>query len=86
MKGTLVNILKYRDCDKSREELIEMFNGMKTTSKEPDRFHYIRCWNGALEIDPVVLTAGLVQVPADQSTPNDASGGEVLPATGSQLQ
>lgn len=59
MKTPLKEIIKYPTCDKSRDELIAIFNSMKTSSNN-DRFHYIRCWNGTLEEEPVNLTEGLV--------------------------
>ena len=78
-----MNILKYKDCDASREELTRMFNSMKSTTKEPDRFHYIRCWNGTNEVDPIVLTAGLV---SEETAPNDTTCSEVFLPASSELK
>jgi hypothetical protein len=86
MRGALVNILKYHECDRSRDELVAMFNRMKTTSKEPDRFHYIRCWNGTNEVEPVVLTSGLVEMPTNETATNDTARVEVLLPASSQLK
>jgi len=72
--------MKYPTCDKSRDELIAIFNSLKTSSND-DRFHYIRCWNGTLEEEPIVLTAGLR---AEESAPlsDDSSDTKVsLPAS-----
>jgi len=79
MKTPLKEIMTYPTCDKSRDELIAIFNSMKTSSND-DRFHYIRCWNGTLEEEPIILTAGLVaaEEPASHN-PSDAK--VALPAS-----
>jgi adenylate cyclase len=86
MKGALVNILKYHECPASRDELVAMFNRMKTSSNEHDRFHYIRCWNGTNEMDPINLTEGIVTVPSEESTTNDTSSVKVLLPASGELQ
>lgn len=68
MRGVISNILKYDTCDKSRDELVRLFNSLKTSSQS-DRFDYIRVWNGTQEVEPVVLTAGLAQ---EADTTSDA--------------
>ena len=83
MKTPLKEIIKYPTCDKSRDELITIFNSLKTSSNN-DRFHYIRCWNGTLEEEPVVLTAGLVV--AEEPASHNPSDAEVLLATSSELK
>jgi len=79
MRGTITNILKYDTCDKSRDELILLFNSLKTSSQS-DRFDYIRVWNGTQEVEPVVLSTGL----AKQS--DTATDTKVLLTTGSELK
>lgn len=84
MKTPLKEIMKYPTCDKSRDELIAIFNSLKTSSNN-DRFHYIRCWNGTLEEEPVILTEGLVanEPVALADNPSDA---EVLLTASSELK
>jgi len=84
MKTPLKEILKYPTCDKSRDELIAIFNSLKTSTNN-DRFHYIRCWNGTLEEEPIVLTAGLV---ANEPAPlaNNPSDTEVALPASSELK
>jgi len=79
MRGIIANILKYDTCDKSRDELVRLFNSLKTSSQS-DRFDYIRVWNGTQEVEPVVLSAGLAQ---KADTTSDT---KVLLATGSELK
>ena len=85
MKVPLKEIMKYPTCDKSRDELIAIFNSMKTSNKE-DRFHYIKCWNGTQEEEPIVLTAGLVAQPSDTLPSHDAPDGKVALAARSELK
>lgn len=81
MKTALKEIMKYPTCDKSRDELIAIFNSLRTSSNS-DRFHFIRCWNGTLEEEPVNLAEGLV---AEESVPlsdNPSDAKVALPASG----
>lgn len=84
MKTPIKEMIKYPTCDKSRDELISIFNSLKTSSNN-DRFHYIRCWNGTLEEEPVNLTVGLR---ADESAPlsDDPANAEVALPAGSELK
>ena len=85
MRIPLKEIMKFPTCDKSRDELIAIFNSMKTSSKE-DRFHYIKCWNGTQEEEPLILTAGLVAQPSDTPPSHDATDGKVALAACHELQ
>jgi len=72
--------MKYPTCDKSRDELIAIFNSLRTSSNN-DRFHFIRCWNGTLEEEPVNLAEGLR---ANESAPladNPPDAEVALPAS-----
>lgn len=82
MKVSLKEVMKYSMCDKSRDELIAIFNSMKTSSKE-DRFHYIKCWNGEQEEEPIVLTKGLM---TETPTTHDTANGEVSLAACNELK
>lgn len=86
MKGHLVNILEYRTCSKSREELWDMFSKMKTGSTEPDRFHYVRCWHGTNELPPVVLTDGLVAIAPKETITDSTTDTEVVATACGQLE
>ena len=77
--------MRFPTCDKSRDELIAIFNSMKTSSKD-DRFHFIKCWNGTHEEEPIVLTAGLMAQPSEASASHDASDSEVALAARSELK
>jgi len=77
--------MRFPTCDKSRDELIAIFNSMKTSSKD-DRFHFIKCWNGTHEEEPIVLTAGLMAQPSDTTASHDASDSEVALAARSELK
>lgn len=85
MKGALVNILNYHTCDRSRDELVALFNRMKCTTKEPDRFHYIRCWNGTNEVEPVVLTEGLKAPAVEETVADSTANTEVATASSRKL-
>ena len=84
MKTPLKEMIQYKTCDKSRDELIAIFNSLKTSSNN-DRFHYIRCWNGTLEEEPVNLAEGLV---AEESVPlsDNPSDTKVLLPASSELK
>lgn len=77
--------MRFPTCDKSRDELIAIFNSMKTSSKD-DRFHFIKCWNGTHEEEPIVLTAGLMAQPSEASASHDASDSEVALAACGKLE
>ena len=84
MKTPIKEMMKYPTCDKSRDELIAIFNSLKTSSNN-DRFHYIRCWNGTLEEEPVNLAEGLR---ADEPAPlgDNPSNAEVALPASSELK
>lgn len=84
MKTPLKEIMTYPTCNKSRDELIAIFNSLKTSSNN-DRFHFIRCWNGTLEEEPVNLAEGLVpNEPAPLA--DDASDAKVALPASSELK
>ena len=82
MKVPLKEIMVYSTCDKSRSELIAVFNSMKTSSKD-DRFHYIKCWNGTQEEEPIDLKKGIM---TELSSTNNTSNTEVSLAASSELK
>jgi len=84
MKTPIKEIMKYPTCDRSRDELIAIFNSLRTSSNN-DRFHFIRCWNGTLEEEPVNLAEGLR---ANESAPlgDNPPDAEVLLPASSELK
>lgn len=84
MKTPLKEMMQYPRCDKTRDELISIFNSLKTSSNN-DRFHYIRTWNGTLEEEPINLTAGLVAAEQPVALADDTPNAEVLLPASSEL-
>lgn len=83
MKTPLKEMMQYPTTDKGRDELIAIFNSLRTSSNS-DRFHFIRCWNGTLEEEPINLTAGLVV--AEEPAPHNPSDAEVALPASSELK
>lgn len=85
MKTPLKEMMQYHTTDKGRDELIAIFNSLKTSSNN-DRFQFIRCWNGTVEEEPIVLTAGLVVAEEPVALADNPSDTKVLLAASSELK